>query len=114
MAAQFGGNLADVETFTDYLGDLIEGKTLWNSGYDYPIGYQIWDDFGIHYSDTEAAWNVLDTYWEFHSHLGELPTIGTVDWTAPWVVGPRIGEVLMVDHGYGAAPELEALHVANP
>ena len=113
MAAQFGGNLADVETFTDYLGDLIEGKTLWNSGYDYSIGYQIWDDFGVHYSDLEAAWRVLDTYWEFHSHLGELPTIGTVDWTTPWVVGPRIGEVLMVEHGYGSAPELEALHVAN-
>jgi hypothetical protein len=114
MAAQFGGNLADAETFTDYLGDLFEGKTLWNSGYDYPIGYQIWDDFAVHYSDIAAAWETLATYWEFHSHLDELPVISTVDWATPWVVGPRVGDVAMVEHGYTVLPEIEGLHIANP
>jgi ABC-type transport system substrate-binding protein len=113
MAAFFGGNLGDAETFTDYLGDLIEGVTLWNSGYDYPEGYEIWDAFAVHYSDTAAAWKTLEVYWDLHSHLGEIPVVSSVDFVTPWVVGGRIGDINMIEHGYQSMPEIESLHFAT-
>ena len=111
FAFPWGGNLELVQ-YTDYLCDLIDGCTLWNSGYDDPIGYDVHKTFSANYQDTDAAWDALVPYFEYHSHLGDLPVVSSLDWLDPLVVGPRIGEVDMVEHSL-VMPEIEGLHLAE-
>ena len=111
FAFPWGGNLELVQ-YTDYLCDLIDGCTLWNSGYDDPIGYDVHKTFSANYQDTDAAWDALVPYFQYHSHLGDLPVVSSLDWLDPLVVGPRIGEVDMVEHSL-VMPEIEGLHLAE-
>ena len=111
FAFPWGGNLELVQ-YTDYLCDLIDGCTLWNSGYDDPIGYDVHKTFSQNYQDTDKAWDALVPYFEYHSHLGDLPVVSSLDWLDPLVVGPRIGEVDMVEHSL-VMPEIEGIHIAE-
>ena len=111
FAFPWGGNIELVQ-YTDYLCDLIDGCTKWNSGYDDPIGYDIHKNFSQSYQDPDAAWDALIPYFEYHSHLGDLPVITSLDWLDPMIVGPRIGEVSMVEHNL-AMPEIEGIHIAE-
>ena len=111
FAFPWGGNLELVQ-YTDYLCDLIDGCTLWNSGYDDPIGYDVHKTFSQNYQDTAKAWDALVPYFEYHSHLGDLPVVSSLDWLDPLVVGPRIGEVDMVEHSL-VMPEIEGIHIAE-
>ena len=110
-AFPWGGEIELVQ-FTDYLCDLIDTCTKWNSGYDHPAGYDIHKNFSVHYSDPAAAWDALVPYFDLHSHEGELPVINTVDWLDPLVVGARIGSVDMVEHSLGI-PDIQGLHIAR-
>ena len=97
MFFPWGGNLPLVN-FTDYLADLIDGETLWNTGYDHPIGYEIYDNFKAAYADPEAAWASLEQYWHHHSWLEDMPIVSVINWLDPILVGPNIGEVDLVWH----------------
>jgi ABC-type transport system substrate-binding protein len=97
MFFPWGGNLPLVN-FTDYLADLIDGETLWNTGYDHPIGYEIYDNFKAAYADPEAAWASLEQYWHHHSWLEDIPVVSVINWLDPILVGPNIGEVDLVWH----------------
>ena len=111
FAFPWGGNLELVE-YTDYLCDLIDDCTLWNSGYDDPVGYDVHKNFSSPYDNPDDAWDALVPYFEYHSHLGDLPVIASLDWLDPLVVGPRIGKVDMVGHSL-VMPELEGLHIVD-
>lgn len=107
MMFPWGGNLP-LLNFTDYLADLIEGETLWNSGYDHPIGYEIYDNFKAAYADPLAAWAALDQYWAHHSWLEDMSVISVVDWTDPILVGPMVGEVDLI---WNVAQSMKGYHV---
>ena len=64
------------------------------------------------YRDPAEAWDALTPYFEYHSHLGDLPVITSLDWLDPLIVGPRIGKVDMVEHNL-AMPEIEGIHIAD-
>ncbi len=111
FAFPYGGDL-ELLNYTDFLCDLIDGCTKWNSGYDDPIGYDVHKQFSQSYRDTNEAWDALIPYWEYHSHLGDLPVIMSVNWLDPFIVGPRIGEVSIVEHDL-VMPEIEGIHMAD-
>jgi ABC-type transport system substrate-binding protein len=107
MFFPWGGNLPLVN-YTDYLADLIDGETLWNSGYDHPIGYEIYDNFKAAYADPLEAWGSLEQYWQHHSWLEDLPVVSVVNWLDPILVGPAIGEVDLVWH---TVQSVSAFHI---
>ena len=111
FAFPWGGDIELVQ-YTDYLCDLIDGCTRWNSGYDDPIGYDVHKNFSASYRDPDEAWNALIPYFEYHSYLGDLPVVTSLDWLDPMIVGPRIGDVAMVEHNL-AMPEIEGIHIAD-
>ena len=106
----WGGN-NQLEYYPDYLCDLIDTCTKWNSGYDHPVGYDIRKNFSAAYEDTVAAWDSLIPWWEYHSWQGDLPVLNTVSWVDPYIVGPRIGLVDMVEHSQYMV-QLAGLHIA--
>ena len=107
MFFPWGGNLPLVN-FTDYLADLIDGETLWNSGYDHPIGYEIYDNFKAAYADPEAAWASLEQYWHHHSWLEDMSVVSVINWLDPILVGPNVGEVDLIWH---TTQSVEGFHV---
>jgi peptide/nickel transport system substrate-binding protein len=107
----FGGNISDVELYADIIPD-VTTRVLWNGGYDHPDAYELVDRLLVAF-DHADAWDVVEDFWAFESHLDFMPTFGTVSWTDPWVVGPNVGRVEMVDHGESDMPELEGIHPAD-
>jgi ABC-type transport system substrate-binding protein len=109
QAFPWGGTIG-LLNYTDYLCDLISGCTSWNSGYDDPMGYDVHTKFSASYKSLDDAWEALIPYNEYHSHLGELPVITSLDWEDVLVVGPRVGAVDIVEHSLDPA-ELEGIKI---
>jgi len=84
--------------YADYLCDLIDTCTLWNSGYNDPVGYDIQKAYRAAYDDPAKAWKTIIPWWEYHSWLGQLPALNTVSWSDPYIVGPNVGLVDTVEH----------------
>ena len=107
----WGGNLSYPEIFVGVIPDLTT-RVLWNGGYDYPWAEEIVDDL-LAAAQPDDMWEPITRFWNEESHLGSMPTFGTITWVTPWVVGPGIGDVNMIDHGEEDAPEIETIRPAQ-
>ena len=101
----YGGDISAHDEWLDFI-PVFSTRIQYNLGQDFPEIYDMLDALEGE-SDPEKAWaGPLTDYLDYMSQ--ELTVMATVSWRDPWIVGPNVGAVGLVNHG-GDMPELESL-----